>query len=131
MPVDSYEFEQLPDEPILVVRLGNRFSISRDLDRLIGELRVILDSAPQPVNYVGNLSKISVTFGDVASAIKTLTRGELAILRHPKLNKIITITDSRLVQMAIRAIGQQAQYGNIQVILAKSEEDALKQAREA
>jgi hypothetical protein len=130
MGQENYELQQLADEPIIVARLHRGFSVSQELVPLSTRLKTMLDSAPHRINYVADVRGITLSFGELVSAIAMLTRGDLAVLKHPNINKIIGISDSNLVQMAISAIGQQAQYGNIPITLAKSEEDALKLARQ-
>ena len=59
----------------------------------------------------------------VVFALSTLTRGDKALFKHPKIRRIIGVGSSDLMQLAFSALTQ-AQYGNLPVTFYKSVEEA-------
>ena len=120
----TYRLERLPDKPVLLWTVNDGFDIGRDLPRVVSDAIKILDGMDEDVYYMADARKLKLNFGGVVSVLATLTRGELALFKHPRIYKIVGVSNSGLIELAIKALGQM-QYGAFRTAFYTSLDEAF------
>jgi hypothetical protein len=69
-----------------------------------------------------------VSFGDAVAGMATVTRGNTAVFKHPKLLQLVVVTTSGLIELTTRAFGQE-QYGSMKSEVFNTLDEALEYAR--
>src|SRR5688572_11529236 len=109
-----FTVEKLPKEPIMLVTFGETFSIKTELPSFSDQIQTIMDMSAEPLYNITDASKLKVSFGDMISVLAAMTRGQMAILRHPNTRKLIGVVGSDLTRIGAKAL-KQAQYGGLEV----------------
>ena len=119
-----FAIEKLAGEPIVRVKVSSPFDVRQDLPQLAQQLHAAFDAEEGPLWDITDVRDLSIGFGDMVYAMALMTRGELAVLNHPKLRRFVVIASSSLLLIAAKALGQQ-QYGAIPVMICETPDDAL------
>jgi hypothetical protein len=119
-----FTIEKLPDEPIVFVTMSNPFDVKQDVPQFAHQLQAIFDAEPGPLWDVTDVRGLSVDFSDMVRGMSMVTRGELAVLRHPKVRRFAIVASNNLILIAAKALGQQ-QYGAIPVTICESLDEAF------
>lgn len=123
-----YHIEAHPDQSIIVGSAGAGFDIGEEIEQYLSELKSLLDQMPGPVVYIADARALSMDFGDITGSMGMLTRGDLAVMRHPNLRAVVVITDNALIGMGVKALGQ-SQYGGLHAFVAPNLDEAVDIAR--
>ncbi len=126
MPIS---IETLPDEPVVLVKFSNPMDIRQEIPSFVEALREVFDASPEPLIDITDATGLKVSFGDIVAGMAMLTRGEMAVLRHPHAAAYIVIADSDLIRMAGNALTQ-GQYGGLNIKVVRTLDEALNLARE-
>jgi len=128
MITQSFHHDLLPNEPIVVATMHEDFNFARDTPAAAQALSEILDSFHEPVYYVNDSRALKPDFSSLVTALAQVTRGDLAVFKHPNIREILVVTDSSLLALAAKAL-QQAQYGGMSASVYGSVDEALDYAR--
>jgi hypothetical protein len=73
--------------------------------------------------FTCDMNTMKLTFSDMVAGLAMVTRGDMAVMRHPRLARIMVVSGSELVRIGARAMTQ-AQYGTLKVTVCDSIYDA-------
>jgi hypothetical protein len=110
----SYKIEKMADEPVVICTLEKGFNLGRDTAPYAKELQALLDSQPEQVYLITDARQLEVSFGDLIQGLTVVARGDLAVVRHPKIINLITVGRSALLDLGSNAL-KQAQYGSLNI----------------
>jgi len=126
MPI---KVEFIKDAPITVYHYPEKLESDQDLRDAVAEATKHNRDLPDPVIWViHNTTKLNIDFGTLIIALSTLTRGGPEGFDDPRL-RVAAVSSSELVKLAARSASQK-QYGNWQVSIFDTYEEALTHARE-
>ena len=125
----NYSIEEISGEPIITVTSFESFDLATDTARSIEDLIKVLDAQPIPVFYISDVRELRVDFSDMVGLLGGVTKGNRALFKHHNLREIIIVTDSKLVNLGAKSLGQK-QYGNLPVSVFETPEEAFAYARE-
>jgi hypothetical protein len=125
----SFRVERLAGEPILLVTVPEDFDVKTDLPLAIGQIREILDGVEEPVYHTHDVHPFQMSFDDMMAAMRLLTQGEMAILRHPDIREILVAAGDTMVRAAAKALAL-IPYGGLSVKIFGTLDEALAYARE-
>ena len=118
-----YRLDRLPGEPIILGIFGNEYDIRRDTPLFNHQMADLLAKSDRPTYFICDMINMKLTFSDMVAGLAMVTRGEMAVMRHPRLARIMVVSGSELVRMGARAMTQ-AQYGTLKVMMCDSIYDA-------
>lgn len=110
----SYKIEKISDEPVVICTLEKSFNLGRDTAAYAKELQELLDAQPGSVYLITDARQLQVSFGDLIQGLTVVARGELAVVRHPKILTLVTVGRSALLDLGSSAL-KQAQYGSLNI----------------
>jgi hypothetical protein len=120
----GYDVTLLPNEPILLAKFDEDFSVARDGEEMMGEMKRILDASSTPLYMLDDFLKLKMSFPDLVAALAMSTRGSTAVMRHPNVRKLVIVSTSELLRLGGNAL-KQAQYGGFQADIYPSLDEAL------
>lgn len=118
-----------PGEPILLVKFLNPFDIKIDIPGYMQDLRAIYDAAAEPLVNITDVTGLKLSFGDIVAGMAILTKGQKEVILHRNAIVYIAVADSDMLRLAASALSQ-VQYGSIPIKVAKTLDEAIRQARE-
>jgi hypothetical protein len=125
----SFRVERLAGEPILLVTVPEDFDVKNDLPAAIKQIREILDGSEEPVYHTHDVHPFQMSFDDMMAAMRLLTQGEMAILRHPNIREVLVAADDTMIRAAAKALAL-VPYGGLPVRVFETLDEALAYARE-
>jgi hypothetical protein len=126
----SSEFQQLPNEPIVIVTLHKGYDLRAELPVTLPGYLKFLDAAPNPVFWIVDARDSNMTLEDVQQGASLVARGTHPLYLHPKIRQVIYITSSQLLRMA--AVGMQSDiFGKVNIKLFDNLDEALQFVRAA
>ena len=129
MSETKYLLEQLPNEPIIIGTFYSSFNIKDDVITFIDDVRQLFDNADQNFYYVNDTRDLKINvFQDMVVAVNVATHGVTDVLRHPGLKEYLIVATDTLIKLSARGLQSNA-FGNINVRVFKTPEDALEYAR--
>lgn len=117
--------EKLPNEPIIIFAVGEQ---GEENAPVTDELLSLLDSLPEPVTLIFDLTNFKASFQDMLLGIKTSSTGETSLMRHPKIKQYLSVTDSKALQMIAKGMDT-VTFGNIKITVFPTLDEALAHAR--
>ena len=124
--MSNYTIEVLDGENILLMQLGEEFDLVADFEGFNTEAVSLLDQATEPMFAVIDVMQFpQVSIDGLIQATNASTTGYLS---HENLQTILTVTDSKLFQLAIKGI-RTATFGNLDAHWFTTTEEALEFAR--
>jgi hypothetical protein len=123
-----FTIEKLPDEPIVLVTISSPLDVKHDLPLLAHQLQAVFDAEDGPLWDITDARDLSLAFGDMVSGMAMMTRGELAVLRDPKLRRFAIVVSNNLIMIAAKGLGQ-AQYGAIPMLICETLDEAFELVR--
>ncbi len=124
----NFSVHLLPDEPVVLLTMGEQFQIKRDLLPFVKQLEAALDAAPGPVYVVDDATRMELSFADMVRALGTVARGDTSVVRHPNIYKIIFVTTNDTIRLGGNAL-RQAQYGAKRIEVVTTLEHAFAAVR--
>src|SRR5689334_10462838 len=112
----GYEFTLLPGEPVMVTKFLAGFTVQEHALTLIGQMKDVLDAANEPIYMLDDLLEMRLTFSDLVHGLAIATRGETGVLKHPRLCKVVMVTNSEMLRFGGTAL-KQSQYGAMSVAI--------------
>ncbi len=125
----SFRVELLAGEPILLVTVPEDFDVKNELPAAIERIREILDDSEEPVYYATDVHPFQMSFDDMMAALRLLTQGEMAVLRHPNIRAVLVTAGDTMVRMAAKALAL-VPYGGLSVKIFGTLDEVLAHARE-
>jgi hypothetical protein len=120
--------EKLPDEPIMFVKVTAPYTVKEDVPMTLAEVKRHLDAATEPLWNVADAREFHIHFTDLVAILSMITRGDLAVMRHPNLAGAAIIANNDMLRLAANSLGQR-QYGGINVKSFTTPEEALAHVR--
>lgn len=120
--------EQLPNEPIVLIRVSNPFSADRDIPYLIQEASRLFDASPEMLFDITEAVNVKGSFGDLVTSLSMLTRDGNSVWNHPKVMGYAIVVDSALARVGASTLGKDR---STPVTVTKTLDEALAVAREA
>jgi hypothetical protein len=124
----SYTFERFPNEPIAICTFKQPYDPKADAQGAAEELIKMLASIQGDVYYIADLRNINVSFSDLAVGLAQAFKTPGSPYANPRL-KTFTVGSGELVRIGVETTARSQAYGNVQVRLFTSLEDALEQVR--
>lgn len=126
----SFETSLLPGEPIILMKLHSTFSVAKDTAASNASLLELLETANEPLYLVIDVTELKISFSDMVGGMATLTKGEMAVFKHPNLKQIVAVTTSDMIALGAKALGQ-SQYGEVMAKTFPTLDEALAYVRQA
>ncbi|MBN1303991.1 MAG: hypothetical protein JXA13_06110 [Anaerolineales bacterium] len=127
-PQKFYQNELLAGEPIIVSTIKSGYSISRDMPASDQDAHAMLDSLGFRVYFIVDIRVLTLTFDDIISASTIGARGEKPLWHHPKIKKLIFITESELAYKAAAGL-RNLLFGYLDTLVFPTLEEALEYCR--
>lgn len=126
----SYSFSTLDDGSIIQFVINSDFSMEKDSLPLVRDCAALLDAAPDRAVMVFDSRNLSMSsMSDVLAMGSVVRDAEAkAMLNHPKLLKMLSVTQNKVLQMTIKGVNT-ATFGFVEFSLYDSVEEALNAAR--
>ncbi len=126
----SFEITPLPGEPIILTKLYSTFSVARDAAASNARLFELLDAVGEPHYLIIDAADIKISFSDMVSGMAALTRGDMAVFKHPSIKQIVAVTTSDMLSLGAKALGQ-SQYGEVMARTFPTLDEALAYVRQS
>ena len=123
----SFSLERRGNQRIIVGVVGQDFDLRTEAEPYLHQVRDMLDQMDGPTVYISDLREMELNLGDLTVLMSTVTRGDMAVLKHPNLRDIILVASNNMIKLGVNALGQ-SQYGRLHASVAESVEAALEQA---
>lgn len=123
----TYSLQVYGDQRIIVGVLGEEFDLGADIEPYVHELGDLLDGMNGPAVYVNDLGSFNLNFADMIGLMASVTRGNLAVMKHPNLLMTIVISTNNMVRLGVNALAQN-QYGSLRTEVVPTFQDALAHA---
>jgi hypothetical protein len=122
----SHTFTTFEDGRIILITQGADYRYKSEMYPVLETTLVLLDQAPSPVIVLVDAhAQQSIHFDDVMAA-GSLARSEdgKAVIHHPKLLKIVLVSEDRVAQLTMKGINT-ATFGFVAVSIFATLDDAL------
>jgi hypothetical protein len=121
-------FEKLANEPIVISTTSEPLHSERDVRRAIQALTRYLQEISGNIYYISDTTQLNPpSFADIVLGLATLAQNKKGPLSDPRLRTYVVASAEMLILAADSV--HQTQYGEIDVKLFSSKEDALRDAR--
>ncbi len=107
-----FEINWLPGEAVLLGRIHAGYHVLHDTLGSPARLIARLEEAREPAPYILDLSRATLTPGEMVAAMALLARSHGEALRHPKLSMLCVVTQPQLVGIGASAL-RQASCGDV------------------
>ena len=125
----SFTIERLPDEPIILFRVGEGYRITTDLDPAIAEIMQMLDALDERVYLVLDESlEPTPTMEELLIATQVLTRGENPLFHHPNIRVLLVITTDEVLRLSYQGAASEM-FGQLHAEIFDTLDEALAYAR--
>jgi hypothetical protein len=123
--------EMLPDEPILLATYNNTFSFKEEGQIVQERVIAAFESASEPVFYIVDMrEEPAFDFQEFLALTSQITRGQNALLHHPKMKENLIITQNNFFKVAARGLSADV-FGGVKARIFDTLEEALAYARSA
>jgi hypothetical protein len=126
----SYTLETLDNGHIILLTLNVDFDMANEMIQSSRETLDLLDAGPNHVVFVsdGRLLETN-TLADILAGGNAVRKPEVkAVMSHPKRLISLSVTDSKLLRLAVKGLNS-ATFGYVDVTIFDSLEEALAEAR--
>ena len=124
----TFTIEMLPDEPIVICTMSDRFNPMTDYGAFWQQLGAILQGKEGPIYRITHLQTDQIQFSDMVMALAAEAKsGMPGSLTDPRIRSLL-VNQSLLAQMAVESI-KQDQYGRLETPLFGTLDEALAHAR--
>jgi hypothetical protein len=107
MPV--YTLEMLSDAPILLFTVSENYRIMNDLGNFIADATKILDTLPERVYFINDLSRHHrVDMDDLFTASHQLASDQYTLYHHPSVLELLVITTDPILRLAFEGADSEA-----------------------
>lgn len=120
----GYELKLMEEDSILLTVFDSSFDVGGDGQKLMSEMKHYLDNASSPLYMLDDFLNMKMSFGDLVSALSMATRGDIAIMKHPNVRKLVIVSTNELLRLGGSAL-KQAQYGGLQADIYPSVDEAI------
>ena len=121
---ETYGIEKLTNEPIILATMSPKYSVGRDMTNSDNEIRIMLDAGQEDMFVIADIRQVSLSFNNVMIGSSKGARTQAALWHHPKIKKMIFISNSNIVKLAARGLNSPF-YGNLNVKVFETPEQAL------
>jgi hypothetical protein len=126
-----FNVERLGSEPIIVFTISGAVGGSdalRDYQAAVSKIGQLAAEIPGSVYRITDATSAQLSFGDLVQALGEARSGEKGSVSDPRM-KSIFVASHELVQLAGESL-KQAQYGQLNIKLCESLDQAITYARE-
>jgi hypothetical protein len=126
-----FNVERLGSESIIVLTISGAFGASSDLHEYkaaIAKIGQLAAEIPGSVYRITDASAAQIGFGELVQALGEARSGEKGSVSDPRMKSVFVATHE-LVQLAGESL-RQAQYGQLDIKLCESLDQAIAYARE-
>lgn len=109
----AYTFEKLPGAPIIVFTAFMNSDFSQDMTDSYAEGAKLLDAQPEPTFMICDLTRLSISLGDLLQAAELGAAGAQSPLYHANIRENVFVSADPLIKMAIRGLSS-ATFGQMQ-----------------
>ncbi len=120
--------EQLPNEPIVLVRVTDPFDASLDIPTMLQEAGRLFDASKEPLFDITEVVDLKGSFSDLVTSLSMLTRDGSNVWKHPNVMGYAIVMDNTLTRVAATVLGKDR---STTVTVTKTLDEALVLAREA
>ena len=132
METTHYRIELLSDEPILLFETYPEYTLSGDWRQVDIETRQFLDQSSEPLFYLIDITKASLSLEDIVLAANIGARGpnteamnqEIPLWKHPNIQEMVFVTTRPILTLAAKGLDSLA-FGNIKTKTFATQEEAL------
>lgn len=124
----TYTITQLPNEPITIVVQEDPFDPVNDSMAVAAFLIQWLEKTTGDLYLVGDMRGVNISFSDLVAGMAAAYATPGSPYNNPRL-KTYTIATSELLELGAKAAAAQRQYGNANVKLYATPEEALAEIR--
>jgi hypothetical protein len=126
----SYTFEVLPNEPIVIITLGEDFDITQDAPAVSQQYRELAESSAQPINLIADFrpARNALNVGSIVLGTRLATRGEFSFFTHPKTRSVTWIVTTPLMKLTAQGLSSD-NFGGLDVHVFETREEAIADAR--
>ncbi|NDJ34453.1 MAG: hypothetical protein GYB64_07265 [Chloroflexi bacterium] len=120
----SFVVEQLPDKPVVIIRITDSFDWETETPRIIEEVASLMDGWTDRLIFrVTDFTQAEYKFGEVVQALGAETQGGPGSIADPRVRPIYVGGDD-LIQLAAQSTNQ-TQYGKINVLYFATMDEAM------
>jgi hypothetical protein len=110
--VSKFQVDWEADKRTILGKLSPDFDVRTDMEALSKRMVELLEQAEKPVSFLFDMTEISMSFGDMVSAMADLTKGEQAAWRHNNLKELLIISEQSMLELGAEAL-RRTQYGKL------------------
>ena len=121
-------FEQLPDEPIMIVTLPANYRMETDFQGASVQYQQVLDSAQEKVYWIVDTREWLFDLEQLMLGATTVARGEGSIYHHPNIKQVLYVTTNEILPAAAKGLASDA-FGHLDIKIFGSVDDAIAYAR--
>lgn len=116
--------EYLEDKNILVGTFSEPYHPINDSGASAEKLMELLQTKTGDIHYVADLREVEIAFSDLAIGMAEAFGNPNSPYINPRV-KTYTVGSSALIEFGVKAATEQEQYGNIEIKLYKSVDEAF------
>jgi hypothetical protein len=120
--------DKLPNEPIIIATYTKDQPPAEAINEVIQYTAQLLDEVEGVIYCIEDLTEADITFGNAVQAMAAVTKKLPGSARDPRV-KMLLVGAGSLLDFSAKAF-RQMQYGELQIPLYSSIEEALADARE-
>ena len=128
---EKMTIDKLPDEPIIVVAILEKFNFGNDMAEGNKPAFELLDSLDSPVFWIVDLRRANMRLGQLVTSSNIVTRGEedkRALWHHPMIKETILVSTVGMIKLAAKGLSSDV-FGNLSVKAFDTLDEALEYAR--
>ncbi len=126
----SFKIEMLPDEPIVVITLGEDFNVEADTPAISRQYIELVEAASQPVYLIIDFrpARKALSVASIIAGANLSAKGEVPFFNHPLNKEVIWVATSEVMKMAAKGLNTDI-FGKLKVSVFETLEEALSYAR--
>lgn len=126
----SYTLTTLDDGHIILMTMNADFDLTKEMVPSSLETFELLEAGPDRMVFISDGREMRLTsLNEIIESANTIRIPESKrVTTHPKLLKSLTVTNNKVIQLAVKGLNT-ATFGNIEYPIFESVEDAVNYAR--
>jgi hypothetical protein len=124
-----YTVELLTDLPVILATVDESYRVSKHIEGMAHDVRILLDNASHPVYLINDLSKHHMpNVDELMMGAKVIAYGHDTIYHHPNVREILIVTQNDVLRMAYQS-GLSEGFGKLSITVVDSLDDAMAYVR--
>lgn len=120
--------QKLPGEPILVLTLPQGYVLGAQTPETMNRIKGQLDQFDTPIYFIVDQRAVHLDLQGLIETMNLLSRGDDALLKHPKIREVLLVQTDELGRMAAEGLSDDI-FGSFKIDIFNTPEDALTYAR--